>query len=214
MKSTQTMTYSSLLAARSTPTASAASATSTARAGRAGHASRAMALGVGALAVAAAWLALSGTARAADAPVSSPAVPQRPAAAAAGHGHAHGHGHKAPAKPRGQRLQAICSAADLNHDGSVSLDEFHQDIVQSWHSLSPDATGYVQLADLAQVPGMGKGRVKRLAASDKDGDGKLSFKEVVETRMAYFEAADTNQNDELSIDECVAYERQRRGSKQ
>lgn len=191
MKSTQTMTYSSL------------------RPVRADHAIQ---LSIGALAVATAWLALSGAARAADAPVSSPAVRQRTAAVAPGHGH--GHGHKAPAKPRGQRLQAICSAADLNHDGSVSLDEFHQDIVQSWHSLSPDATGYVQLADLAQVPGMGKGRVKRLAASDKDGDGKLSFKEVVETRMAYFEAADTNQNDELSIDECVAYERQRRGSKQ
>lgn len=162
-----------------------------------------------AIAIAALWLALSGTARAADTPVSSPAVPPRPAAAAPGHAH----GHKAPAKPRGQRLQAICSAADLNHDGSVSLDEFHQDIVQSWHSLSPDATGYVQLADLAQVPRMGKGRLKRLAASDKDGDGRLSFKEVVETRMAYFEAADKDQNDALSIEECVAYERQRRDAK-
>ncbi len=95
----------------------------------------------------------------------------------------------------------------------MSLDEFHQDIVQSWHSLSPDATGYVQLADLAQVPRMGKGRMKRLAAIDKDGDGKLSFKEVVETRMAYFDAADADQNDQLSIQECVAYERQRRSIK-
>lgn len=144
-------------------------------------------------------------AHAADAPVASPAVPPRPAAATAT-GRAHGHG----ARPAGQRLQAICSAADLNHDGAVSLDEFHQDIVQSWHSLGPDATGHVSLADLAQVPRMGKGRMKRLAASDKDGDGRLSFKEVVETRMAYFEAADTDQNDQLSIDECVAYERQRR----
>jgi len=192
MKSIQTMTNSARLLARYA------------------FAIRSIQLGIGALAVAAAWLTVSGAAHAADAPVSSPAVKSRPAATAPGHGH----GQKAAAKPRGHRLQAICSAADLNHDGSVSLDEFHQDIVQSWHSLSPDATGYVQLADLAQVPGMGKGRLKRLAASDKDGDGKLSFKEVVETRMAYFEAADTNQNDELSIDECVVYERQRRGSKQ
>lgn len=144
-------------------------------------------------------------AHAADAPVASPAVPPRPAAAAAT-----GHAHRQGARPAGQRLQAICSAADLNHDGAVSLNEFHQDIVQSWHSLGPDATGHVSLADLAQVPRMGKGRLKRLAASDKDGDGRLSFKEVVETRMAYFEAADTDQNDQLSIDECVAYERQRR----
>jgi hypothetical protein len=116
-------------------------------------------------------------------------------------------------KPLAERLKAICSSADLDHDGSVSLDEFHQDIVQSWHNLSPDATGHVPLADLAQVPRMGQGRLKRLAAIDKDGDGKLSFKEVVETRMAYFDAADANQDDQLSIQECVAHERLRRSSK-
>ena len=66
---------------------------------------------------------------------------------------------------------------------------------------------------LAQVPRMGKGRLKRLAAVDTDTDGKLSFKEVVESRMAYFDAADTDQDDQLSLPECVAYERQRRGSK-
>ncbi|WP_255593368.1 EF-hand domain-containing protein [Acidovorax sp. sic0104] len=165
------------------------------------------AIGLG-IALAVAGMAVSTRLHAADAPVSSPAVPQRPAAAAPGDAH------KPAAKSRGQRLQAICSAADLNHDGTVSLDEFHQDIVQSWHSLGPDAAGYVNLAQLAQVPRIGKGRLKRLAASDKDGDGKLSFKEVVETRMAYFEAADTNQNDELSIQECVTYERQRRAGKQ
>jgi Ca2+-binding EF-hand superfamily protein len=121
--------------------------------------------------------------------------------------------HKSARKPLTERLQAICSSADLNHDGSVSLDEFHENIVQSWHNISPDGTGYVQLADLAKVPGMGKGRLKRLAAIDKDGDGKLSFKEVVETRMAYFDAADADKNDQLSINECVAHERQRRSSK-
>jgi hypothetical protein len=112
-----------------------------------------------------------------------------------------------------ERLQAICTAADLDHDGNVSLDEFHQDIVQSWHSLGPDASGHVVLLELAQVPGMGKGRVRRLAAADKDGDGKLSFKEVVEARMAYFEAADADNNDLLSVQECVAFEKKRRASK-
>lgn len=164
-------------------------------------------LRAGTLVLALAGWMLTSAVRAADAPITSPAVPHRTASTAPGHGH------KASPPPREQRLRAICSAADLNHDGSVSLDEFHQDIVQSWHNLAPDATGHVQLAALAQVPRIGKGRLKRLATSDKDGDGKLSFKEVVETRMAYFEAADTDQNDALSINECVAYERQRRSSK-
>ena len=108
-------------------------------------------------------------ANAADNSVSSPTTPPRPAKA-----------HKPVAPTLTHRLQAICSAADLNHDGNVSLDEFHQDIVQSWHSLGPDAEGYVHLSQLGQLPRIGKGQLRRLAAADKDGDGKLSFKEVVQ----------------------------------
>ncbi len=160
------------------------------------------------LCIAAAASALSfavpAVAQTGTAPVSSPTSPPKAAAA---------QGAKPAARSLANRLQAICSSADLNHDGSVSLDEFHEDIVQSWHNLSPDAAGYVQLADLAHVPRMGKGRLKRLAAIDKDGDGKLSFKEVVEARMAFFESADTDQNDQLSVAECVAYERHRRSGK-
>lgn len=171
------------------------------------HALRAAHLLCSAAIAGALTLSLPVAAQGANAPVSSPTSPtSTPGAAKA-------NTPKPARKPLAERLQAICSSADLNHDGNVSLDEFHQDIVQSWHSLSPDATGYVQLADLAQVPRMGKGRMKRLAAIDKDGDGKLSFKEVVETRMAYFDAADADQNDQLSIQECVAYERQRRSIK-
>ena len=73
------------------------------------------------------------TANAADTAVSSPTTPPRPAKA-----------HKPVAPTLTHRLQAICSAADLNHDGNVSLDEFHQDIVQGWHSLGPDAEGLLR----------------------------------------------------------------------
>lgn len=147
-----------------------------------------------------ALLAVAPAVCAADAPVTSPTTPARPAKA----------GPKPPARPLADRLQAICSSADLNHDGQVSLDEFHQDIVQSWHSLGPDAQGYVHLSQMGQVPRIGKGALRRLAAADKDADGKLSFSEVVQARMAYFEAADGNQDDALSLQECIAYERERR----
>lgn len=112
------------------------------------------------------------------------------------------------ANPTGpSRLQMRCMAADLNHDGQVSLDEFHRDIVASWHNLVPSADGFVSLVQLKNVPGVGKVRLGRLAAADKDGDGRLSFKEVVEKRMAYFDAADTDRNDALSLNECVKHER-------
>lgn len=142
---------------------------------------------------------LAHTANAADTAVSSPTTPPRPAKA-----------HKPVAPTLTHRLQVICSAADLNHDGNVSLDEFHQDIVQGWHSLGPDTEGYVHLAHLSQLPRISKSQLRRLAAADKDGDGRLSFTEVVQARMAYFEAADVDQNDMLSLQECMAYERQRR----
>jgi Ca2+-binding EF-hand superfamily protein len=118
---------------------------------------------------------------------------------------------KAPA-PASKKLQAACMAADFNHDGFVSLDEFHQDVLSSWRALHPDASGYVIVTDLEAIPGMGRGMIERLKRADTDGDGKLSFKEVVMVRMAYFEAADTNNDDMLSMQECVDHQRKMFGA--
>ena len=109
--------------------------------------------------------------------------------------------------PASDHLKAACMAADFNHDGYVSLDEFHQDVLNSWRALHPDASGYVIIADLESVPGMTKGMLERLKRANTNGDGKLSFKEVVTARMAYFEAADTNNDDKLSMQECMDYQR-------
>jgi hypothetical protein len=116
-----------------------------------------------------------------------------------------------PAAPANARLQATCMAADFNHDGFVSLDEFHQDVLQGWRALDSNNSGYIVLAELASVPGMDKGMIDRLKRSDTDGDGKLSFREVVKSRMSYFEAADTNNDDRLSMQECVDRQRKMTG---
>lgn len=108
-------------------------------------------------------------------------------------------------------LKAACMSADFNHDGFVSLDEFHQDVLNGWRALPADTEGYVLIADLAAIPGMGRGIVERLKSADTDADGKLSFKEVVTARMAYFEAADTNNDDQLSMQECVDHQRKMTG---
>ncbi|MFZ4478982.1 MAG: hypothetical protein ACOYNZ_03700 [Rhodoferax sp.] len=114
--------------------------------------------------------------------------------------------------PASDRLKAACMAADFNHDGFVSLEEFHQDLVSSWHALHPDASGYVVIADLESVPGMTKGMIERLRRANTNGDGKLSFKEVVTARMAYFEAADGNNDDKLSMQECMDHQRKMTGA--
>lgn len=127
------------------------------------------------------------------------AQPARAAAPAAGA--------SAPARGGSSGAEAACRASDLNHDGYISLEEFHRDIVRSWAALGPDASGYVSLADLAAIPGMRRSVVDRLKRADTDGDGRLSFKEVVAARMAHFEEADTDRDDRLSMKECVDQER-------
>ncbi|MCX7201837.1 MAG: hypothetical protein NTV17_05995, partial [Burkholderiales bacterium] len=52
------------------------------------------------------------------------------------------------------------------------------------------------------------------------GDGRLSFREVVEVRMRSFDEADTDRNDRISLDEALAFDKrlealrtERRGSR-
>ncbi|QPF72470.1 hypothetical protein G8A07_05665 [Roseateles sp. DAIF2] len=91
-------------------------------------------------------------------------------------------------------------------DGSVTLEEYHRDLLRSWHALDLDGDGYITRAELKSLPRKAQGMLGSLRRSDSDGDGRLSFKEVVATRMAAFEAADLNQDDVLSKDEIEAYE--------
>jgi len=102
----------------------------------------------------------------------------------------------------------IFLAADLNKDGYVDLDEFHKDVVRSFHALDHSRDGYISVDEIRAIPD--KARVelllKAMKLSDKDRDGRLSFKEVVERRMGYFDAADTDKDERLSMAEVVAYD--------
>lgn len=109
-----------------------------------------------------------------------------------------------------QRTRMACMAADRNHDGRISLEEFHQEVTRNWFALPQDATGHVVLAEVATIPGMDRRALERLRQADRDNDGRLSFKEVVAARMAMFDAADADGSDSISVDECVAQERKMR----
>ncbi|MEI6548320.1 MAG: EF-hand domain-containing protein [Burkholderiales bacterium] len=102
----------------------------------------------------------------------------------------------------------IFSDADADRDGYVDLNEFHRDISASFVLLDHDHDGYITREEIGSIPD--KARVKLLLralnATDRDGDGRLSFKEVITARMAYFDQADTNHDDRISLDEALSYD--------
>jgi hypothetical protein len=103
----------------------------------------------------------------------------------------------------------VFSDADLNRDGGVSLDEFHKDIVRSFHALDFDRDGYITAGELGSLPDRETVRrmERMIRRADQDGDGRLSFREVVEVRMRSFDEADTDRNDRISLDEALAFDK-------
>jgi Ca2+-binding EF-hand superfamily protein len=102
----------------------------------------------------------------------------------------------------------IFLGADLNKDGFVDLEEFHKDIVRGFHALDHDRDGYISADEIRSIPD--KTRVdfllRLLKRGDKSGDVRLSFKEVVEARMAFFDRADVDKDERLSMTEVIAYD--------
>lgn len=100
--------------------------------------------------------------------------------------------------------------ADLDRDGYVDLGEFQKDVVRGFHAIDRDRDGHLGLDELraTRLNTRSGDRVAQamLRAHDSDGDGRLSFREVVVGRMAYFEEADTDRDDRLSASEAQAYD--------
>jgi hypothetical protein len=103
----------------------------------------------------------------------------------------------------------VFSDADRDGDGTVSLDEFHKDIVRSFHALDFDRDGFISPSEVQSLPSQEyvKQMTRMMRRADKDADGRLSFKEVVEARMSYFDQADTNRDDRLSLEEALNFDK-------
>lgn len=103
-------------------------------------------------------------------------------------------------------MKQIFVDADLNHDGLIDLDEFHKDIVRSFAALDHNRDGYITEDEVTALPDGRRAKFifkEMLANADRDQDRRLSFKEVVEARMAYFDAADGDADQRLSLREVL-----------
>ncbi|WP_197047176.1 EF-hand domain-containing protein [Paucibacter sp. KBW04] len=114
-----------------------------------------------------------------------------------------------PARPPSpSAIRRAFERSDLNHDGFISLEEFHKDMVQSWHALDLDQDGFISREELQAAAGAKHAErvLRALHHFDKNADLRLSFKEVIGARMAGFDAADLNHDDKLSLQEVLDYE--------
>lgn len=111
---------------------------------------------------------------------------------------------KSPA-PAPITQEVMCLSADLNHDRQVTLAEFHHDIEVSWAGLPRNKKGEVQVSAVEAVPGMPAAIAQRIRSADANQDGQLTFREVVAARMAYFDQADADKNNQVSVQECMDY---------
>lgn len=98
-----------------------------------------------------------------------------------------------------EQLRASFTAADVNRDGVIDVDEVVADAVLVFGRYDANRDGIVVLAEL---PRHSPDRFRR---ADRDGDGKLSVGEVAADRVYEFFLIDTSRNGVMSFDEVRAY---------
>jgi hypothetical protein len=109
-------------------------------------------------------------------------------------------------KTMGVLAAVLAAAGTASAADGITREAFHKDVLKSWHALDLDGDGYITQAELKSLPKDAQRMLAALQRADTDGDGRLSFKEVVAARMAAFDAADSNGDDVLSAAEVKAYE--------
>jgi EF hand len=96
----------------------------------------------------------------------------------------------------------ILESADINRDGRIGRVEFLERMKEAFFFIDADKDGFVVLAEyqLIQV-----GDPKRLAAADRNRDGKLSIDEFLKITSEDFDAADKNDDGVVDEEEMKAW---------
>lgn len=104
-----------------------------------------------------------------------------------------------PPMPTDEELRKAFTAADVNKDGVIDIDESVGNAVLIFASLDKNKDGYLSFDEL---PGYDPNRLKR---ADRNDDGKLSVGEVASDRVWEFFEADTDRNGVVTFEEVRLY---------
>lgn len=86
-----------------------------------------------------------------------------------------------------------------DRDGNAVVDEAElmADAIAGFVALDANGDGAVEAAEAGEAG---------LGAADPNGDGRLTFEELAERKMAQMRAADVNGDGVLSLEEAVAFD--------
>ena len=92
-------------------------------------------------------------------------------------------------------------AVDTNDDGIVDIDEFMAHYIAIANDLDTDDSDTLTMDELPDSIDPA-----RFEMADRDGDGEISYPEVISERVYVFYSSDTNRDGVLSLDEVLAAE--------
>ena len=95
--------------------------------------------------------------------------------------------------------RAAFAETDLNADQMIDIGEFHARLVEVFYNADTNKSGFLEADELAKLP-----LPETVAQVDHNGDSKVTLREFVRIRFIQFNAADTNDDAELSLDEVIA----------
>ena len=100
---------------------------------------------------------------------------------------------------------AAFAETDLNGDGVIDHEEFHERIVEVFYSADANKDGFLDAVELKRLV-----FPDDFTADDKDKDGRVSLREFLRVRFRDFESADCDDAGVLSREEVIMiYERKK-----